>query len=185
MCFNEQILSAFADGELSEEQDESIESHLVECSLCRGRAELYGNLIKKVRASAIDASPFVQESIWTRLGHTTSTSSRLGFWHRNFFLTPSVMVSLSFMFIAIIGIGFFLLFQDNGSSTFNISSAGSPFTAENFPVDIPVDSIEQVLAYFDIHDEPTEVFIQLPDSSSFTIQGEPRFLLKANFTAGQ
>ncbi|MCF6334964.1 MAG: zf-HC2 domain-containing protein [Spirochaetales bacterium] len=184
MCFNEQILSAFADGELSEEQGESIESHLLECGACRSRVEFYGILTEKVKFSGVDTSTFIQESIWTRLGHATSTSSRLGFWHRRFFLAPSVMVSLSFMFIAVIGIGFFLLFQDNGSNAFYVSNADEPFPSENFPVNIPVDSIEQILAYFDIYDEPMEVVIQLPDSSSFTIQGEPLFLLKANYTVG-
>ena len=185
MCFNEQILSAFVDGELSEEQGESIESHLKECEFCRDRVEVYGNLVTQIRSSGMVSSPFVHESIWVRLSHATTTSSGLGFWHRRFFLTPSVMVSLSFTFIAIIGIGVFLLFQDRGNNALYISNAEIPFPSVNFPVDIPVDSIEQVLAYFNIHDEPMEVFIQLPDSSSFSIQGEPRFLLKANYIAGR
>ena len=61
----------------------------------------------------------------------------------------------------------------------------STFYSEDIPIEIPIDNIENVLAYFNINDEPLEVFIQLPDASDFIIQGEPRFLLKANYIAGR
>ena len=95
------------------------------------------------------------------------------------------MVSISFVFLAVIGIGLFMLDPDKNNMLNITKNFESTFYSEDIPIEIPIDNIENVLAYFNISDEPLEVFIQLPDASDFIIQGEPRFLLKANYLAGR
>lgn len=185
MCINDQVLSAYVDGELGEVQQSGIKEHLDMCAACRKRVYTLNAVSNHIKKSGIDVDQFIAERVWTRLLHSTSTSKDLDFWHRGFTIAPSLMVSLSFMFLAVIGTGLLLLIPDRQNTNYIINKSDSMFDSENFPVEIPVDSIENILAHFDIHDEPLEVFIQLPDASAFVIQGEPRFLRKADYIAGR
>lgn len=185
MCVNDQVLSAYVDGELSEVQKSVIKEHLDMCYACRKRVYTLNAVSNHIKKSGIDVDQFITETVWTRLLHSTSTSRGLGFWHRGFTISPSLMVSLSFMFLAVIGTGLLFVISYRQNTNYIVNKYDSMFHSENFPVEIPVDSIETILAHFDIHDEPLEVFIQLPDASAFVIQGEPRFLRKADYIAGR
>ena len=185
MCSNEQTLSAYIDNELSVVQSSSVRDHLEICSTCRKRVDLFEKLSDQLKVSRIDIDQFVQENLWARLVHSTSTSRGLDFWHKGFVLSPSLMVSLSFVFLAVIGISLFIVIPDRNNMQILSKKTESTFYSEDIPIEIPIDNIENVLAYFNINDEPLEVFIQLPDASDFIIQGEPRFLLKANYIAGR
>ncbi len=65
----------------------------------------------------------------------------------------------------------------------NKNNADLSFESEKYPLEIPVDNVEKVLAYFNIHDEPLEFYMQLPGPSDFVIQGEPLFLKKTDYVA--
>ena len=185
MCINDRVLSAYIDEEVSEVQRFSIKEHLEICTACRKRVHAFDAVRNQLKISRIDLDQFVKETVWTRLVHSTSASRDLDFWHRGFVLSPSLMVSLSFVFLAVIGIGLFLVIPDSNNKNYIINKSESTFGSEKYPVEIPIDNIEKILAHFDIHDEPLEVFIQLPDASSFVIQGEPRFLRKADYVVGR
>lgn len=185
MCNNDRVLSAYVDGEVSEVQRSGINEHLKICRTCRERVGSLKTVSNRVRISGIDVDQFIKEIVWTRLVHSTSTSKELDFWHRGFVLPPSLMVSLSFMFLMFIGVGLFWIIPARSSNDYIINISESSFGFEEFPVKVPVDNIEKILAWFDIHDEPLEVIIQLPDASSFVIQGEPLFLRKADYIAGR
>ncbi len=185
MCINDRVLSAYVDGEVSGVQRSGIKEHLEICTACRERVDSLKTVSNQVKIYRIDVDQFVKETVWTRLVHSTSTSKELDFWHRGFVLPPSLMVSISFMFLAFIGVGLYWIIPDRNSTDYIINKTESAFGSEDFPVEVPVDNIEKILAWFDIHDEPLEVIIQLPDASSFVIQGEPRFLLKADYIAGR
>lgn len=185
MCINDRVLSAYVDRELSEIQQSGIEEHLRICTICRERAHALNTVRNQVKKSGINVDQFVKETVWTRLVHSTSTSKDLDFWHRGFVLSPTLMVSLSFMFFIVIGIGLFWALPNKNNTSYIINHTDSTFSSEDFPVEVPIDNIEKLLAYFDIHDEPLEVSIQLPGASSFVIQGEPRFLRKADYIAGR
>lgn len=185
MCINDRVLSAYVDGEVREVQRSGIEEHLEICTTCKKRIQILIAVKNHMKVSGIAVDQFVKETVWTRLVHSTSTTRELDFWHRGFVLPPSLMVSISFMFLAVIGIGLFWVIPDRDSTDYIINKTESAFGSENFPISVPIDNIEKILAYFDIRDEPLEVIIQLPDASSFVIQGEPRFLRKADYLAGR
>lgn len=185
MCINDRVLSAYVDGEVREVQRSGIEEHLEICTTCKKRVQVLNAVKNHVKVSGIDVDQFVKETVWTRLVHSTSTTRELDFWHRGFVLPPSLMVSISFMFLTVIGIGLFWIIPDRDSTDYIINKTESTFGSENFPIEISIDNIEKILAYFDIHDEPLEVIIKLPNASSFVIQGEPRFLRKADYLAGR
>ena len=185
MCIDEYILSAYVDGELGEVQSSGIKEHLEICSTCRKKVNFFETVRNQLKNSDIDVNKFVQGNVWARLVHSTSTSENLGFWQRKFILSPSFMISISFVFLAVIGIGLFMVDSDKNNMLNSAKNFESTFYSEDIPIEIPIDNIENVLAYFNISDEPLEVFIQLPDASDFIIQGEPRFLLKANYVTGR
>ena len=185
MCINDRVLSAYVDGELGEIQRSGIKEHLEICTACRKRVQVLNTVSNQIKIAGIDADQFVKETVWTRLVHSTSTNKELDFWHRGFILPPSLMVSISFMFLALIGVGLFWIIPDRNSTEYTINKSGSAFGSEDFPVEVPIDNIEKILAWFDIHDEALEVIIHLPDASFFVIQGEPRFLRKDDYIAGR
>ncbi len=175
MCFDRQTLSAYIDSELDNSQLLIIKEHLKMCSGCRDEANSFESIKNQLKKSDLGTNPFTKEAVWTRLSHSTSTAKGLDFWHRAFVLSPSLKISLSFIFIAVLGVSIFLAIPQN-DNLFSIRY--NSIDSEKYPMDIPVDNVEKLLAYFDIHDEPVEFFIQLPSSSDFVIQGEPRFLKK-------
>ena len=185
MCISDWDLSAFVDGELGEVQQSNINEHLEICTTCRKRVQTFNEIKNKVRIPGIEIDQFVKDTVWTRLYHSTSTSKDLDFWHRGFTIAPSLMVSLSFVFLAAIGMGLFWIIPDINNMNSDINKSDFLFVSGKFPVEIPVDNIETILAHFDINDEPLEVSIQLPDASSFAIWGEARFLRKADYIAGR
>lgn len=185
MCFDRQILSAYIDDELESSQKLIIKDHLKVCTKCKKHADSFVSLRNQLKSSKFAVDPFTKEAVWTRLTHATSPDKGLDFWHRGFILSPSLMISLSFVFIAVLGVSIFFALPQNNNLFFNDSNSVSNFDYEKFPLEIPVDNVEKLLAYFDIHDEPLEIFIQLPGSSNFIIQGEPRFLKKNEYLAGR
>lgn len=185
MCFDGQTLSAYVDGELDSSQQSIVEDHLQECSTCKNNADVFNSIRNQLKISDQEVDSFTKEAVWTRLAHSTSSSKGLGFWHRGFVVSPSFMLSLSFLFITILGLGIFFAVSKDNNLLLAGNNSDTSFDYEHFPLDIPVDNVEKILAYFDIHDEPLEVFIQLPGSSDFAIQGEPRFLRKVDYIAGR
>lgn len=185
MCFDGQTLSAYIDNELDVARKLVIEDHLKICSTCRENAFSIENLMNKVKDSSLELDSFTKEVVWTRLAHSTSTDRGLSFWYRGFVISPSIMLSFSFLFIAVLGMGIFFAIPKESNESFIGDNSDSSFNYDNYPLDIPVDNVEKMLAYFNIHDEPLEVFIQLPVPSDFVIQGEPLFLKKTDYVAGR
>ena len=181
MCFDGKTLSSYVDGELDSAQISSIKEHLDVCIGCREKTESFSFLINIMKDSKKEFDSFTRETIWTRLAHSTSTDKGLDFLHRRFFVSPSVLISLSFLFIAIVGMSIYLAVPKETILLFPGNDFA--FDSEKFPLEIPIDTIENLLEYFDIHDEPVEVFIELPSASNFVIQGEPRFLKKIDYLA--
>jgi len=185
MCFDEQTLSAYVDGELDSSQQLIIKNHLQECSICRNNTDVIKSIDNQLKFSDGEVDSFTKEAVWTRLAHSTSSSKGLGFWQRGFVISPSFVLSFSFLFIAILGLGIFFAVTKGNNLLVAENDSNTSFNYDQFPLDIPVDNVEKILAYFDIHDEPLEVFIQLPGSSDFIIQGEPRLLRKVDYIAGR
>jgi predicted anti-sigma-YlaC factor YlaD len=168
MCFSGQTLSAFVDGELGIDQQRSVKEHLQLCSACRKEANSIVILKDQLKIPDHEADLFTREAVWTRLSHSTSSVRGLDFWHRGFILSPTLMVSLSFLFITVLGISLFFSISNNSNLSSSINSNLS-FEPGKYPLEIPVDNVENVLSYFNIHDEPLEFIIQLPGPSDFVI----------------
>lgn len=185
MCFKGQTLSAYVDGELNISQCSEIDVHIELCAGCRKKVDLLKSLKGQFKSIDKDIDSFTIETIWTRMDHSISPGKGLGFWHKGVIISPSLMLSFSFLFIAVIGVGVFFTITGKNDSQLSSSTSGYIFNTENFPMEIPVDNIEEILSYFDIHDEPLEVYIHLPSASDFVIQGEPIFLKKNDYVAGR
>ena len=185
MCYSGKTLSAFVDGELEKLEQLYVEEHLQICSACREKTNLIKNVKNQLTILDIEADIFTKEAIWTRLSHSTSPGRGLDFWHRAFIIPPSFIVSLSFLFIAVLGGSLFFSISNNNSFIFSSNNSDLTFETGKYPIEIPIDNVENVLAYFNIHDEPMEFNIQLPGSTDFVIQGEPLFLKKIDYVAGR
>ena len=184
MCYDGLTLSAYVDGELDEIESSAIGDHLKSCNKCRKRTNRFEALHQQLEVSKQSENSFITDAIWTRIIHSTAAGRDLGFWHRGFNISPSFLFGLSFLFLSVIGLTFIL--NRNKSIDFNIAdNTNTVFPSDKFPLDISTDSIENVLSYFNIHDETMEVSIQLPDPSNFTIHGEPQFLKKVDYVAGR
>ena len=184
MCYDGSTLSAYVDGELDNIESSAIGYHLKSCNECSKKVHRLEALHQQLEVSKQSGNSLLTDTIWTRIVHSTAAGRDLDFWHRGFTISPSFLFGISFLFISVIGLTFIL--SRNNSIDINVAdNINTGFSSDKFSLDIPVDSIETVLSYFNIHDEATEVSIQLPNPSHFAIQGEPRFIKKVDYVAGR
>ena len=184
MCYDNLTLSAYVDGELDEVESSAIGYHLKSCNKCSDKVNRFKSIRRQLEDSKQSESSFITDTVWTRIVHSTAAGRDLDFWHRGFTLSPAFLLSVSFLFISVIGLTFIL--SRNKTVDFNVAdNTNTVFPSDKFPLDIPADSIETVLSYFNIHDEAIEFTIQLPDPSSFAIHGDPLLLKKVDYVAGR
>ena len=118
MCFDKQILSAYVDNELHGSQISDIKDHLETCSKCREYTVVVNSIRKQLGLACMNADSSTKEVVWSRLSHSTSTDKGLDFWHRGFVISPSFMVSISFLFIAVLGVSIFFAIPNNNNLLF-------------------------------------------------------------------
>lgn len=185
MCYDGLTLSAYIDGELDSNESLEIGDHINTCNMCSEKVDRLIVLHKHLKVSNQPENNLMKDTVWTRIVHSTAAGRELGFWHRGFVFSPSFLFGIFFLFLSVTGLSLFFVLDSTKKNNIKLASNGTVFSSEKYPLDIPVDHIERILSYFNIHDEAMEVSIQLPDPSSFTIQGEPCFLRKVDYVAGR
>ncbi len=185
MCYDSLTLSAYIDGELGSIESSEIGYHINICNKCSEKVNRLEGLHQHLKVLNQSENSLMKDTVWTRIVHSTAAGRELGFWHRGFVFSPSLLFGISFLFLSVAGLSLIFVMGSTKNNNIKLASNDTVFSSEKYPLDIPVDRIEKVLSYFNIHDEAMEVSIQLPDPSSFTIQGEPRFLRKVDYVAGR
>ena len=177
MCPDDQILSAYLDGELSSEERGQVETALDEDSACWQR---YMQLRQVRDALVEDELPDFEESerrVWARLEARMATREQTYAWQRSVRVPLPAMIAAASLFVVLT----VSLLVTLGSTSGNRAGGGieqALASANENKITINVDKMEteRFLEWLNSTEVLGEVNIQLPERPTFDIMGEPRLV---------
>ncbi len=194
MCVDDQLLSAFIDGELESGTLDLVKIHLSECPSCRKRLEGMRLVSTALSAGTLSSGEIALSSrrVAVRLDHVLDPVSGRGFWNRRFSIPAPlalaamlVMVLLSGMFVFSVynsgrgGAQAIPLAEGDYSEEFKLLASEVNASEVNGPESAP--TIQQLFEMLESSGASIEVRIDLPSESVFTVHGEPQLLRAADF----
>lgn len=199
MCFNEDVLSAFVDGELDSATVGEVEAHLQVCEKCRsvvGHYRILGELFQG--AEMLDENKISESNrnVRQRLQlqfRREEKSVGLPFWQRRLI----VPVPLAAAALFLMGLAFFAILMNSGytqpdgagilisqqaeegasigEASFSMDTSGG-ITA---PAEAP--QLEELVRFLSAQGAAIEVKIELPGSSHFEVIGEPQLIRASDY----
>ena len=180
MCVKEYDLSAYIDGELSEQACQMVEAHLRECGRCSEKVRRMRNL-RRCFNGDIEIDPSapmrVRAGLRSRLARERKgiVSSAMG---SGIYVPRPAVYTVAAVFLLLIGtvIGLQL----------NEQEGQLPFAAEAAPEEVRSAStqqaeMEELIRFFSSQGASVEVRIELPSSSQFSVRGEPKLMRSGEF----
>ncbi len=184
MCFDDQVLSAYYDGELEGVWETKVKEHISSCSICSGKVTSYRKAHDFLHKLQTPDYTFQKNAVLERIHHTISTERELGFWYRKVYL-PKTAVMIAAVSLVFIGVSIFLLrptgFQERG---YIAEAAEHRFPGTRTETISSVD-MNNVIQFLNSQDEVIEFTIDLPFKHDFKYLGEPKFLKEADFVRGR
>jgi len=208
MCYKENTLSAFVDGELNPVVSGEIEAHLQVCKNCRSlvnsyRAlgEVFGGDDDKFSAEVFTKS---RRNVWQRLQlqvRREEKSVGLPFWQRRLLipapLAAGVLLFFSFAFFAVLmypgkslhdGPEVLISQQAgenslNGESPFRMETSGG-IESGTVP-QATTQQLEELVRFLSVQGAAIELKIELPGSSHFEVIGEPQLIRASDYRREQ
>ncbi|MCF7948259.1 MAG: zf-HC2 domain-containing protein [Spirochaetia bacterium] len=195
MCYDEQVISAYVDGELEASVHREIEEHIDNCDYCRSiQAEYHSvkELFLAVSNSPIHdtlAGSHAKARVWQQIQRKTRRETAQSFWHRQI----QVPLPLAAGVIAAVAVlAFTLIFSPFSSGIFSSDQSGAPLALQeddsipSVPTNYPATEnsrpeLEQLLRFLSDQGAAVEVKIQLPSASKIQVSGEPQLLRAADF----
>ncbi|MFO7729792.1 MAG: zf-HC2 domain-containing protein [Spirochaetia bacterium] len=195
MCYDEQVISAYVDGELEEPLHTEVQKHIDSCVYCRSRQAEYCSvkeLFLAVRNSPIHdtiAGPQAKARVWQQIQRKTRRESIQSFWHRKIQIPLPLAAGA---IAAVVVLVLTLVFSPFASGIFSSDQSGAPLVLQEdsrIP-EVPTNylasennmpELEQLLRFLSDQGAAVEVKIQLPSSSKIQVSGEPQLLRAADF----
>ncbi|MDZ7795187.1 MAG: zf-HC2 domain-containing protein [Spirochaetia bacterium] len=195
MCYDEQVISTYVDGELEEPLHREVQKHLESCAYCRSTQAEYRSvkeLFLAVSNSPLHdtiAGPQAKARVWQQVQRKTRRETAQNFWHRQIQvplpLAAGVMAAVAVLV-------FTLIFSPFSSGIFSSDQSGAPLAlrddnnipevSTNYPASKnSMPELEQLLRFLSDQGAAVEVKIQLPSSSKIQVTGEPQLLRAADF----
>jgi len=190
MCYDEQVISAYVDGELAESLHKEVQEHIESCDYCRSiQAEYHSvkELFFAVGNSPIHdtlTGPHTKARVWQQIQRKTRRETAQNFWHRQIQVPLPLAAGV---LAAVVVLAFTLIF-----SPFSSDQSGVPLALQeddsipSVPTNYPATEnsrpdLEQLLRFLSDQGAAVEVKIQLPSSSKIQVSGEPQLLRAADF----
>jgi hypothetical protein len=189
MCVDDKELSAYIDGELTEERAADVTAHLSVCNSCTVRVERLfrtARLIRSVQRDGTELSRRMERSR-QRISVAVERKREPLFWGRRVLVPVPLAAAMFFLLFAAVTI----LFTGNGD-----------FGPRTYDGAIPVvekadareevsfgsragepsrEELEELFRFLSEQGASVEVKIELPKPSSFTVYGEPQLIRAADF----
>ena len=158
MCIDDQMLSAYMDGELMEPYLTQVKEHLEHCQACRTRLEELRALMDKVKAAAIPEEDLLRnkDRIYSLLDEKFFTGKKkMNFFRRRIEMGMPALITAAAAVIFIF-VGGFMLFGSNEGQTseilpsfqVNADSQNVQFVSDN-PTSLDDYTLEEILEYLD------------------------------------
>ncbi|MFP4383014.1 MAG: anti-sigma factor family protein [Spirochaetia bacterium] len=172
MCLDNELISAYMDGEVPQPWKDKIKDHLADCSGCRHKAEKYrqvdalislSNQISEDRVAASKAS--VKAKIHGQLKYAKWESKSV--WNKT--VSVPIPVAAAAVILMLMLAGFLTLV--------GVSGTKSPHLGDNLNITLNPEDVEILLKALQTHEG--EIVIELPEEPQFRYLSEPE-LIKAS-----
>jgi len=182
MCPDRQIISLYVDGELPSPWDGKMEAHLESCEKCRSSLAGYRSIKKHISDNPEKALAEAQERVWQKLtapALVVSGEPRKAIWSRNITLPLPVAAAAALVFVAFFAfIGVRGMFRP--APILQEQAAGGIGLNDNGMVNI--QDMAGVLQYLSNQDNGDFMVILLPESRTFSRNGEPALINAADYS---
>jgi len=183
MCFDDQILSAYYDGELEEVWAKHVKDHLLTCPECSEKVTSFG----KIHSFLMEFNPpldsYRETAVLERIHHSVAMEKELGFWDRKLYISKTVITAAVFIFI-FIGVSAFFLHSAGRTPVTTVSEVLVPSTLSQSEV-VTANDVKHFFKTLNTQGESDEIIIKLPLDRNFKYHGEPQFLREADFVRGR
>lgn len=176
MCPDEEVLSAYVDGELSDTWKTRVQEHLSMCSRCAGIVDEYVSIRETLREADIAVTDDMIERAYHEIMARRKVEGADSFWRRKILLPLPIAAAAAVLLLAAAA----ALFIAGGFSSSRQSLASSS------EVILPqeegeIKTLEDVLRVFESQNAHIEIFIQLPEDRGAPRMGEPVLVREAEY----
>lgn len=190
MCYDEQILSAYVDGELQRQLHTSVERHIGECERCRKLSNEYRALKDLFIATGNSTTETGVDNqarkarVWREIQRQTRRERVQDFWHRRVqvplplvagLAAAAVIVVLTLVLNPFAPEQHMVPMAMQSDETIPEVPTGFSSSADNMP------ELEQLVRFLSDQGAAVEVKIQLPSTSKIQVSGEPQLLRAADY----
>lgn len=179
MCPDDQILSAYYDGEVPAPWDGKIEEHLNQCSDCRQKIEMFNSITLNLKNPESVLNREMARSLDRVYNRIQEDSLRYHphLWQRKVripvpFLAAAAAIALFF------GIGYF---TGRGQVETQSAIPVAQETADILTVQLDEGDMTDLAEFLKNRDEQVQVFIELPPASFIGAGDEPQLIRAADY----
>jgi len=174
MCPDNQVLSAYLDGEVPSPWKEQVEERLQHDEECRRRYERL-RAVREMVSGDLDLDVAgSRERVWQRLQEADLEQHAIPVWRRRITLPLPAAVAAGVVLLFALALTGWQMLHHPAVNAGELAMA----SGKDVQLTISVEDmqVEQVLKWLDSHDMLGEVNIRLPESPHFKIIGEPTLL---------
>lgn len=179
MCPDEEILSAYVDGELSARWKKQVEDHLRGCRHCSALVEGYQSLSTLLHEHDLDVTKDMHDRVFHDIIVRRRAVRAWPLWTRRVSL-PVPLAAAAALFVVVVVV--YLLAGGLPSSRSAIAVADEIIIP---PENLEVRTLEEAIRVFESQNAHIEVYIQLPEEKNFQRVGEPLLIREADFKPGR
>jgi predicted anti-sigma-YlaC factor YlaD len=172
MCPDNEILSAYFDGEISARWGREIAAHVSTCPSCGSRLAEMQKARTLMREGGQQEWQMPMERVRRRiLGHAPAVRRRIPAWRRQVVL-PLPVAALAALLLLTFGVSLTVLATRTGMGYIRVTKAPAGGTEYQFAV--PYDKVEALLKSMGGADASVESVMTIPKSVKLIPVGEPR-----------
>ncbi len=188
MCPEDDIISAYLDGELEDSISAKVEEHIAQCDRCRKKLRAFQRishiLLEDESPDYLASMEKVKRRIQISQLASADRAKRLPWWTRKVEF-PFPLAIAAMLLIVLLGTAVFVRFPSTNRNLRMMHIKKEPSGITEVQVSAPIEDLEELLRTINNDSFKKEVIIQLPTKSQFLMIGEPQIMREAEFTREQ
>jgi len=180
MCPDDQLLSAYIDGELPPQWEQRIDEHIETCERCSRRVEEFTSL----RNDLVKADISVEEDRTEKAYHDFIVRRKAvtspPFWHRKVTLPAPLAAAAAILITTIVAV--FFIIGVHRPAERAVASESEIIVP---PEKVGMRTLDEAIRLFESQNAHIEIYIQLPAETNFQRVGEPLLIREADYQPGQ
>ncbi len=171
MCFDDQVLSTYIDGELAEPWKTQVEEHLLHCATCKSRYDQLQDLEADIKSARLREDEFSvqRERVWQYLEKHCVSSVKEKIIEKRFTFKAPVVFAAAAAFVIIFAAGIYFTARVKSPEIPEIPVISSDNKATAEKTLIPVVATDASPAERSMRDLTIEEILQLLDERGFEV----------------